>query len=485
MIIEYNVSREYAEKAKFQDEDIYKNNKILFDNFIKFYNNLDLKELQSKHSLNSSNSLADFFIEDTNEYGKSYKIIYKAFIQKQNEKLESLLDEKIAKDIFDNNCKDKKKIEEIKEEEIFTLNLPKKISFIEILFNYSHRNALNKYPIDYKAYKSYDINYDYIEEKMTELLLKNKKLLIDDNDTYITNFIYNNEEFNNKVSDSIATFNKRYEIKDLIIDDRVIIYKFCLGTINNFNLYKSMIKGFITLINILNNYRKEDINGENNKFKEDSKINDVIEELKDPTLSDLKKLFEQNDSLTVNKLSNIFDYYLRAIFECINSDIKKYQDKDLDKNKKTELDNYFKSEHIIKKIDFAYAIRLFISLVLFLEEDKDKEKKIKFNRNNIINYLKAVDFWKTDFNEKFLKNLDELKIKNFQVNQIISLYEILDKDIESNYFDDVKQKINAENNVDPSQNIIKEDIEDKPEENDQEENEQEEKEEENDPEDLY
>ena len=184
---------------------------------------------------------------------------------------------------------------------------------------------------------------------MTELLLKNKKLLIDDNDTYITDFIYNNEEFNNKVSDSIATFNKRYEIKDLIIDDRVIIYKFCLGTINNFNLYKSMIKGFITLINILNNYRKEDINGENNKFKEDSKINDVIEELKDPTLSDLKKLFEQNDSLTVNKLSNIFDYYLRAIFECINSDIKKYQDKDLDKNKKTELDNYFKSEHIIKK----------------------------------------------------------------------------------------------------------------------------------------
>ena len=479
----YNVSREYAEKAKFQDEDIYKNNKILFDNFIKFYNNLDLKELQSKHSLNSSNSLADFFIEDTNEYGKSYKIIYKAFIQKQNEKLESLLDEKIAKDIFDNNCKDKKKIEEIKEEEIFTLNLPKKISFIEILFNYSHRNALNKYPIDYKAYKSYDINYDYIEEKMTELLLKNKKLLIDDNDTYITDFIYNNEEFNNKVSDSIATFNKRYTIKDLIIDDRVIIYKFCLGTINNFNLYKSMIKGFITLINILNNYRKEDINGENNKFKEDSKINDVIEELKDPTLSDLKKLFEQNDSLTVNKLSNIFDYYLRAIFECINSDIKKYQDKDLDKNKKTELDNYFKSEHIIKKNNFAYAIRLFISLVLFLEEDKDKEKKIKFNRNNIINYLKAVDFWETDLNEKILKNLDELKIKNFQVNQIISLYEILDKDIESNYFDDVNQKINAENNVDPSQNIIKEDIDDKPEENEQEENEQEE--EENDPEDLY
>ena len=50
------------------------------------------------------------------------------------------------------------------------------------------------------------------------------------------------------------------------------------------------------------------------------------------------------------------------------------------------------------------------------------------------------------------------------------------------------QKINAvdaEKNVDPSQNIIKEDIEDKPEENEQEENEQEEKEDDNDPEDLY
>ena len=475
-----NISREYAEKTHLKDDDIYKNNKALFDNFIKFYNNLDLKELQNKRKLTSDNMLTDFFIDDNNEYGKSYKIIYKAFIKKQNEKLESLLDEKINKDIFDSNCKDIKNIQQIKEDEVFTLNLPKKVSFIDIIFNYSYRNALNKRPIDYKAYKLYNINYEYMEEKMTELLLKNKKLLNDDNNTYITDFIYNNELFNNKVTDIITTF-KTYGCKKISIEDKVIIYKFCLGTINNFNLYKSIIKGFIKLINFLNDKGKENIDEKDIKYKEDTKIKDVLEEMKDSDLDDLKLLFGNNEGFTIGKLVNIFDYYLRAIYENISSDIKKYQDKELDNSRKEIIDKYFgsdsksskekgdKSDYIIKKNDFAYALRLFISLVLFLEDDKDKEKKIKYNRNNVINYLKSLDFWNSDFNEKFMKNLNDLKLMNFQVNQIISLYEFLGKDIEQNFFNDVKQKISLENNdADPSQNVNQdeEDNEDeKPEEN--------------------
>ena len=479
-----NISREYAEKTKLKDDDIYKNNKTLFDNFIKFYNNLELKELQSKRSLNTNNVLMDFFIDDNSEYGKSYKIIYKAFIKKQNEKLENLLDEKISKEIFDNNCKNRINIQQIKEQEIFTLNLPKKISFIDILFNYSYRNALNTKNINYRAYNIYNINHEFIEEKMTELLLKNKKLLNEDNNTYITDFIYNNEVFNNKVTDLITTFKTKLVCKNIIPDDKVIIYKFCLGTINNFNFYKSIIKGFLSLINFLINYWKENTDEKNNKFKEDTQIYKVIEELKDPALGDIKKLFEGNDAFTINKTTDIFDYYLKSIFENISSDIKKYQDKDLDISRKETIDNYFKGEHIIKKVDFAYAIRLFISLVLFQEEDKDKDNKIKYNRNNIVNYLKSLDFWKSDFNEKFLKNLNELKLMNFQVNQIISLYEILGKDIENNYFDDVKQKIASENAVDPSQNVKSDDEGD----DKQEDNEPEEKEEEeevNDAEDLY
>ena len=50
-------------------------------------------------------------------------------------------------------------------------------------------------------------------------------------------------------------------------------------------------------------------------------------------------------------------------------------------------------------------------------------------------------------NENFDKNLNELKSIKAQINQIISLYDALGKDIEDNLFDDVKQKIEEEKNA--------------------------------------
>ena len=59
--------------------------------------------------------------------------------------------------------------------------------------------------------------------------------------------------------------------------------------------------------------------------------------------------------------------------------------------------------------DLENAIRLFVTLVLFRETDK--ENKIKLNRKNVFDYLKQPDFWKNEVykNEKFLENLDKLK----------------------------------------------------------------------------
>ena len=101
---------------------------------------------------------------------------------------------------------------------------------------------------------------------------------------------------------------------------------------------------------------------------------------------------------------------------------------------------------MFKKNELVYAIRLFITLILFLEEDK--EKKIKSNKNNIVNYLKSNDLWNNinDINDDtFINDLNKLKSTNVQINQIISLYEYLGKDIDDNYFDDVKLKIKSEN----------------------------------------
>ena len=60
----------------------------------------------------------------------------------------------------------------------------------------------------------------------------------------------------------------------------------------------------------------------------------------------------------------------------------------------------------------------------------------------MVNYLKASDLWEKKIydNEDFDKNLNELKSINVQINQTISLYEALGKDIENDFFEDVKQK---------------------------------------------
>ena len=131
------------------------------------------------------------------------------------------------------------------------------------------------------------------------------------------------------------------------------------------------------------------------------------------------KIFENNDSLTIDKTSEIFDYYLKCIYKDVMNEIKKYQD-NLDDNSKETIKNYYQKEkkNYISKKDFAYSIRLFTTLILLPEEDK--ENKIKSNRNNVVNYLRSSDLWKSDIydNEDFNKNLNELKSINTQINQL-------------------------------------------------------------------
>ena len=434
-----NISREIAEKKKLIDDPIYINNKELIDKFIDFYNNLKIKDDKGNvNVLSNDKSLSNFFLNNDNDIGRSYKEIFMNFIKEQNEKIEKLLDMKIEKGVFDSNCKTKISIQKINENEIFNFNLPTKKSLIDILFDASYRKILDSDTRSYELYNEYEINYDLIEEKMTDLFLNNKKLLNDD----ITYFIYNNETFSHQINDLTSLFNKRYKMKNLLLDDKVVIYKFSDDNKNNTNICKNMINDFITLITLLNNKRKEGEKKEDN-IDEESKIYQILDNIKDQVSPYFGKLFEKNESLTIDKTSAIFDYYLKCIYDDAKTDLKKYQE-DLDNKTKELINKYYQTEHIIKKKDLANAIRLFIILILLPEEDK--ENKIKANRNNLINYLKAPDLWTKDIyeNDGFTKNLNELKSFEAQIKHSISLYELLGKDIDDNFFDDVKGKINEQ-----------------------------------------
>ena len=159
------ISREYSEKTIIKDCDIYKPNKDLIDDFIGLYNdfkfevkNSEGKKEKLKLDVNK-NCICDFLIIDENKYGKTYKNIYKKYIELQNKELESLLNIKIDKRIFNENCKIKTNVQQIKENEIFTFDIPKIFNFISVVCNSSYRKIIDTQ--NYENYNEYEINLEF------------------------------------------------------------------------------------------------------------------------------------------------------------------------------------------------------------------------------------------------------------------------------------------------------------------------------------
>jgi len=82
---------------------------------------------------------------------------------------------------------------------------------------------------------------------MTNLLLKNKKLLNNE----LIGFIYNNEVFSNEITDLICNFKYGDMKANLSIDDKVIIYNYIIHNDDNKDKYIIIIDNFITLIEYL------------------------------------------------------------------------------------------------------------------------------------------------------------------------------------------------------------------------------------------
>jgi len=439
----HKITREYAENTLIKETEIYKNaeNSKLIDKFIKFYNELkidDSKKKEIKLKVDK-NKLCDFVIDDNNEIGKTYKEIYKKFIDKQNNELKDILDIKINEGIFNINFKKEINVQQIREEEIFTFKTSEKFSFIDTIYNSSYRKIIDTK--DYKNYNSFEIDVSGIEENMTELLLKNKKLI---NKDLIIEFKYNNEIFDNQVNDLMTTFKKYYITTDISKDDKEYLFNCIKENKANFEYYEIIINNLIILVDYLNNIKKEE--KDDNDIKADSEIYQVLKGIEDSISPEFLNKFEAKKVLTVNKIPEIFYWFIKLMFKDIKDEILKYQEQKEEKDKKnldekilSQLDTYFKKQDInIEKYDLENAIRIFITLVLFRE--KDKENKIKNNRKNLIDYLKVPDLWddkkydkeKEKFNEKFNENLNELKQFKIPINQTLWLYDYLvgDKDID-------------------------------------------------------
>ena len=450
-----NISREESERQILKNSDIYFdiNNKKIIDDFIKLFNSFELKDIEGNIlKLTVENKISDFLIIDDNKYGQSYKKIYKEFIKKQNKELEDLFNKKINLGEFNINCKNKINVQQIKENEIFSLH--KNSSFIKTLFNSSYRKYIDT--LKYSNYNEFEIDLKQLEVEMTNSFLKNKKLLNDN----LIGFNFDNEVFSVELNDAISNFNYGEKI-GINIDDKVIIYNFVNQNPGNNSKYKDIINNFITLIKYLNKMKNEKDN-KINEFTEIFNI-EIVKNLKNIT-SDFKEIFADknkennnaNSNLKVNKLISIFEYYLKLIFKYVKKDIEKHIEKKtkhetekgtnyyLDEKLNNSLEEILKTNKIIQKDDLTTAIRLFITLVLYREKDNDKDTKIRANKKNIAEYLKSKDLWdssKYNNTARFEEDLLKIKELNLKIKDILYLYYDLMGNKDEDYVVEVEKYI--------------------------------------------
>ena len=441
------ISRDYGTKETLDKQLIYKENKDLFIKFFDIYNKLlsdndrdyndDENEIENDNkdnkNLNPTLPLFKFFIIDENEYSENYKYFYKKFIDKHNEIVGQLFNAKSKNKNFDvqNQNKEKINIQNItKEDEIFVTK--NDLSINNVLFNCSYRKVIIN--DDYSEFNKYEINLEYIEEIMTDKLLKNKKLISDD----IFEFKYKNEDLEFKNKDICTKFKKNINEEELSINDKIIIYEYFKENKGNVNLLLKLLDDFTTLII----YSCENIG----KIEETSKIKLCkLLEGQEFISNDFKEIFKEKENLTIYKLLNIYEYYQKLCFNKIKENLNKYQEKITDEEQIKAINNYIendlKNNKNTKKIEIA--IRKFI--LCFLSKESNKEKKIKKNENNIKNYLEIEDLWNEDFYKKneFYQELKKLKNLNIKVKNVVPFYEKCFNNMLKNSFDDVKAELKS------------------------------------------
>ena len=434
------ITREKAQKETLEEQLIYKQNKELYDKFIEIYkkysneNDEDEDEEEennnNKNNLNVKLPLFNFFIMDENKlFSEKYKDIYKQFIDKHNE-IVGELNNKLKNNNLQNKMTDKINIEDItKEDDIF---ITKNYFSLKIdLFDYSYRKVvLNN---NYSEFGNFEKDLESIEEMMAEKLLKNKKLINDE----IFLFKYKNEDLEFKNEDICTIFKEKYNEEKLSTNDKIIFFNYFEENKGNTNLHLKLLEEFAYLIR----YCNENVD----KIKEPSKtmIYELSKEIEFIS-NDFKEIFKEKNNLSINKLLMIYEYYQMLSFNKIKEQLKQqYQEKITDKEQKNTIENFIKNnldnEEAINALE--NALRKFI--ICYLVQIKEKEKKIKENKNNIKIYLEIKDLWNKNFykNNEFYQLLKKLQELGIQIKNIIPFYEKCFNKIHRNYFDDVKTEL--------------------------------------------
>ena len=495
------ITRKNAEQKKLNEEPVYFENKKIFEDFFK-----NIKNIDENLDLKEDDNLSKFLIDKNSEESDKLVKIYDKYIEEQNKIIRDLIKKKHDEKGF--LLTEEINVQSIQKDEIFTFKL-KNTSFIEIIFENSYRD---------KSFRNIIVNYENIEEILTDKLLRKTKL-VNNNLKYI---IYINEEYLHENTSKYNEFINIFEpLKNINNVEKIKIKKFIDSKIENINQCLNIINGFDTIVLNLNErfkIRESNIEDQNNKpngendeatkgeeerendekeeEKEKEELNEMNEEEKKDILNQEENNNEQNKireikeitikeiinkyigddkisnefndlinldkSFTLDKLIDILFFSEKIMFSIIKEDIKKYCS-DLSSSNKKEIDDFYKNDNnnLISKEVLITAIRRY--LIRYLSREKDKDNYLKNNKRNFIKYLYIEDLWDNKINkeEKKKKNeMEKFKNMNISIDQIINLYDILGGD------DLINEEINGLKDNDMSliniisqdKDIIKEDI---------------------------
>ena len=123
--------------------------------------------------------------------------------------------------------------------------------------------------------------------------------------------------------------------------------------------------------------------------------------------NDFIDIFKNKNDLIVKKVSKIYDYYLKLIFKYVKKEIENYQYKKeieeekiieeknvkekTNKDKKDEKPKFYLEDKTLKKLNDYFSkedltitkeyllepLRLFMTIILYREEDKENKIKLK------------------------------------------------------------------------------------------------------------
>ena len=358
------ITREYAETKKLNEELVYEKNKPLCMSFFKIIKNT------YDNILKEDDTLVKFLIDKNTEESEKLIDIYKEYIKAQNYMIGDLLENKYKLKGFP--IYEKINIQSLEKDEIFSFKL-KKTCLTEIIFENSFRKD---------NFRDIEINYNKIEDKLTDKLLMKVKL-VNDNLRYI---IYNNEEYLHKNTSIFNEFINNFKpLEDLSKKEKKEIKKY----------FDNVFKSKEQCINILNDF-SEIIICLNNKYKiyeekiKRDKINQMIKEQNEK----VKKETNENNNNEINK---------NEIIESKNdnNDITTNEEKkEVRETKEGENEKNKTEEEEIKKL---------------------KTTQIR----DIINNKEFIQLSNYNFSNEFN---DFLKIKeNFTVDKLINIFSFLEK----------------------------------------------------------